>query len=165
MEQENNRFVKKRRTFLKCFKTGWSGYMTVEATLMIPIVLYVCIFIIYSGFFVYDRCVMKQDAYRAAMKAGSVYRQDGQEVYNTAWNALEELTVDKYIATQCHYEVSVQGKVCVTVQGEVEVPFKGLEKMTGVSSWKIEEKAESQCLNPVFFIRMCRQMITKQEEE
>lgn len=165
MEQENRMFFKKRGTFLKCFKTGWSGYMTVEATLMMPIVLYVCIFIIYSGFFMYDRCVMKQDAYRAAMKAGSMYRQDGQEVYNTAWDTLEKLTENKYIATQCYYEVSVQGKICVAVQGEVEVPFGGLEKMTGVSGWKIEEKVESQCLNPVFFIRMCRQIITKPEEE
>lgn len=141
------------------------GYMTVEATLIMPIVLYVCIFIIYSGFFLYDRCVMKMDAYRAVLRASSIYRQDSQAVYNTAWDMMETLTADKYIAAEYQYEIAVQGKVQVRICGQVEMPFRGIEDMTGVSVWSIEETAESKCLNPVLFIRTCRRLIEAPEEE
>ena len=141
------------------------GYLTVEAALIMPIVFYVCIFIIYSGFFLYDRCVMKQDAYRAVLRASSIYRQDGQEVYNAAWDMLESLTTNKYIATDCEYEVAVQRRVHVTIRGEIQVPFHGLAELTGASGWYIEETVESKCLNPVMFIRMCRQLIAAPEEE
>ena len=141
------------------------GYLTVEASLIMPIVFYVCVFIIYSGFFLYDRCVMKQDAYRAVLKASSIYRQDSQEVYNTAWDMLRNLTDQKYVAADCQYEVAVQRKVKVTVTGRIQMPFRGLEKMTDVSLWNIEETAESKCLNPVLWIRMCRQIIAAAREE
>ncbi|MBQ9135937.1 MAG: pilus assembly protein [Lachnospiraceae bacterium] len=141
------------------------GYMTVEATLIMPIVLYVCIFIIYSGFFLYDRCVMKMDAYRAVLRASSIYRQDSQAVYNMAWDTLDNLTGEKYIATDHQYEVAVQGKVQVRICGQVEMPFGGIEEMTGVSVWSIEETAESDCISPVLFIRTCRRLTEAPEEE
>lgn len=134
------------------------GYMTVEATLILPMVLYVCISIVYIGFFQYDRCVMKQDAYRAALAGSSIYRENGQEVYNASFVMLENIGVQKYIATDCSQKITVQGRVNVSMKGVVKVPFQGIKSLTGVSGWEIKERAQSKCLNPVIFIRMCRQI-------
>ncbi len=160
-DKKNTTAEKKRRLGSQSLE----GYMTVEATLIMLIVLYVCIFIIYSGFFLYDRCVIKQDAYRAVLRASSIYRQDSQAVYNTAWDMMETLTAEKYIAAEYQYEIAVQGKVQVKICGQVQMPFRGLIELTGVSAWNIEETAESKCLNPVLFIRTCRRLIEAPEEE
>ncbi|MCH5275606.1 MAG: pilus assembly protein [Lachnospiraceae bacterium] len=137
---------------------GWEAYLTVEAVLVFPTVLYVCIFIIYSGFYAYDRCVMGQDAYRAALRGSSLYRQDKQEVYNASEDTLRELMTDKYIAAECTFKIVVQQEVKVTIEGDTNMPFRGLELLAGTAEWSINEEAKSKCINPVFFIRMCRQL-------
>lgn len=134
------------------------AYMTLEATLIMPLVLYICIFIIYMGFYIYDRCIMKQDAYRAALKGSSQYVADNQEVYNEVYRSMENLKQDKYIATECNYEITVRERVMVSVKGCIKMPFRGIAQITGGGEWKIEEKAESRCINPVVFIRLCRDL-------
>lgn len=44
------------------------GYMTVEAALVLPVVLCAMVVLIYLGFFLYDRCAMEQDAYLHAQQ-------------------------------------------------------------------------------------------------
>ena len=137
---------------------GWEAYFTVEAVLVFPLALYICIFIIYSGFYIYDRCVIGQDAYRAALRGSSIYRQDNREVYNAAEDTLKMLMSDKYIAAECSYVIKVQQDADITTEGSTVMPFRGLALLTGQEDWHIKETAKSRCLNPVFFIRMCRQL-------
>lgn len=134
------------------------GYFTVEATLIMPIVLYVCVFIIYTGFYWYDRCLMRQDAYRAALAGSSIYRDDNQKVYNTVADTIARLAEDKYIATDYAVVITVQSKVNVAISGQIAMPFHGLAKLLGKEKWEISENVESKCINPVVFIRMCRML-------
>ena len=136
----------------------FAGYMTVEATLVMPVVLYLCVFIIYSGVFIYDRCVMKQDAYRAALRGSSISSEDNEEAYLSADKYLETIAAEKYIAAEYSYAVSVKDKVKVTVTGYIDVPFRGFLELTGRTGFTVAETAESKCFNPVLFIRMCRQL-------
>ncbi len=48
-----------------------NGYMTVEASLVIPLVLCIYVMIIKAGFWVYDRCVMSQDQYLLAFRSSN----------------------------------------------------------------------------------------------
>ncbi len=141
-----------------------AGYMTVEATLIMPVVLYLCIFILYSGFYLYDRCVMKQDAFRAALKGSSAYGQDNEEAYRVAWDLLEKNTSDKYIATTGKYEISVRDTVKVNINGYVDIPFWNLAEMVGTNGFEIAETVECRDYNPALFIRMCRQLAEKAEK-
>lgn len=137
---------------------GWEAYFTVEAVLIFPMALYICIFIIYSGFYIYDRCVISQDAYRAALRGSSLYKQDNNEVYDAAEGTLKTLMTDKYIAAECTFMIKVKQEVNITVEGSTVMPFRGLSLLTGREDWHIKEEAKSKCINPVFFIRMCRQL-------
>lgn len=44
------------------------GYMTVEATYIVPIVLVIYMMLIMCGFYLYDRCVISQDNYLLAFR-------------------------------------------------------------------------------------------------
>lgn len=134
------------------------GYFTVEATLIMPFVLYVCIFVVYTGFYLYDKCVMKQDAYRAALAGSSIYRDSNQKVYNAASDMVVRLASDKYIATDYSCTITVQRNVKVTLEGRLSQPFHGLASLIGKKKWVISESAESKCINPVVFVRMCHML-------
>lgn len=134
------------------------GYLTLEASLIMPLVLYVCIFIIYAGFYQYDRCIMQQDIYRAALRGSSLYGANQSERYRAAADMMEELTRDNYVAAEYRYEISVRNSVSIFMEGRIRMPFQGLAELTGAREWEIEETAESRRLDPVLFIRTCRQL-------
>lgn len=122
------------------------AYMTVEATLIVPFVMYISIFLLYLGFFQYDRCLIRQDAYRAALYGSSIYRGDNGKVYNVAFDRAEQITEEKYIGADCSVTVKVQNQVEVTLVGSSA------------------ESMSSKCINPVFFIRSCRQLLPEKAE-
>ena len=51
------------------------AYFTVEAAVIVPIVLFLFVMIIYMSFYLYDRCVMTQDfyilSYRQSLEKGT----------------------------------------------------------------------------------------------
>lgn len=55
------------------------GYMTVEATYIVPVVLVIYVMLILCGFYLYDRCVIAQDNYLIAFR-GSRFTE-GTENY------------------------------------------------------------------------------------
>ena len=50
-------------------KTG--GYFTVEAALLLPFVMMSIVFMIFLSFYCYDRCILEQCAYAAALRGSS----------------------------------------------------------------------------------------------
>ena len=140
-----------------------AAYMTLEATLIIPFVMCICVAIIYVGFYQYDRCLMRQDAYRAALFGSSIYRADNGEVYNAAYDKVSAESEGKYVGTDSMFSIAVQGDIIVTMKGEVAMPFRLLPDFQGGLEWEIEEYGKSTCLNPVFFIRSCRQILPDRE--
>lgn len=134
------------------------GYFTVEATMVMVLVLYVCISVICLGFFQYDRCLMQQDAYRAALRGSSVYKGDKLKVYTTTKQMLQEFENDKYVATRYDYIVSVKDSSKVWITGGVRMPFVGIIHFLKTIEWEIEASAESKLIDPVTFIKLCRQL-------
>lgn len=53
---------------------GLKGYMTVEAALIIPMVLCIIVILIYTSFFLYDRCLFAQDSYLLCLR--EAYRKE-----------------------------------------------------------------------------------------
>lgn len=140
-----------------------SGYFTVEATLIMMFVLYSCVFIIYVGFYQYNRCVMEQNAYRIALRASGFYRENNEEVMKVADQVADILCSDRYIALTCKHDIAVNTEVSVTLSGKMEFPGMLFQFMQGADKAELSIRKDSHCLNPVIFIRACRQL--KQLEE
>ena len=56
------------------------GYMTVEAALLMPMVLFSLFFIIFAGFFQYDRCIAEQDGKMIVVRASDMREKDEAKV-------------------------------------------------------------------------------------
>ena len=71
--------------------------MTVEATCLLPLVMFIIIFLIYIGFYMYDKCLAKQDNSRELIRLEQI-KWKSDEVIMAEYNELEsEWYYDKYI--------------------------------------------------------------------
>ena len=61
-------------------KNTLSGYMTVEAALLMPMVWFSLFFVMFAGFFLYDRCIAEQDSKIIVMRASEERETDEAKV-------------------------------------------------------------------------------------
>ena len=129
--------------------------MTVEVTMIFPLGLSVCILTAFFGVYVYNRCVIEQDAYRAAGTAVGMCGADSKTRYNAVWDRFLYLSEGKYILADFEYEVTVGKEVDVEVYARMRGPkiYGDLKKR----EWYcIQKEITMKIHNPVFFIRTCR---------
>lgn len=142
--------------YKKIYKKKVSGYMTLEAAFMIPWVIFLFVFLIYAGFYLYDKCVLFQDAYALCFR-GSIQKDEGSVVdYINAH--MEEQFGRKYFGVE-----NVSGSVekngqSVIVYGTctVKIPFQNFLTMAKSSGWQIQTEVKAQIINPTKVIRKCR---------
>lgn len=98
-----------------------SGYFTVEAALLLPFVMMIIVFMIFLSFYCYDRCILEQCAYAAALRGSSNRFANTQEAYEEAAGAAENLIEGKLFAVrEVNTTVRVSG-LAVTVSYECKV--------------------------------------------
>lgn len=132
------------------------GYMTLEAAFIIPWVIFIFVFLIYAAFYLYDKCVLFQDAYTVCFRASIQKEENGISDYLSSH--MESRFGRKYFgvgtvekrAEWSDKEVSVYG-AC-----SVKIPFGHFLTMAGKSGWQIQTQAKAQIMNPVKIIRRCR---------
>lgn len=71
------------------------GYLTVEASFIMPIVLSLYLLIILCGFYLYDRCVISQDNYLLAFR-GSRFTETDQNFGKVIYGDMEEKQPDVF---------------------------------------------------------------------
>lgn len=109
-----------------------------EAVYLIPIVLLLYFLIIVSGFYLYDRCVISQNCYLLAFRAG--HFSDSAENYGEVIYAdiPEEIDIsyirDRFSYQSDFYPYLGEGELEIKVQGEeVEVSVFGFNQLLSVS--------------------------------
>ena len=146
---------------------GNKGMMTVEASVVVPIIL----IIVVTELFLIDMSVVKSETMRLADEAADVWKTDGkladgtyksQQLLLRNKNFLQKnrrgqlisktrLRLQKRIATRLNiasldsYKVSISGdKVLVQASVRLGNPLLGGRKNTGIKGWifKCEEKAD-----------------------
>lgn len=101
------------------------AYFTVEAALVFPMVLLFMTVMIFLAFYSYDRCVLEQSAYEAALCGAGGHPDDADAAYEAAAEAAVRLVQDRLLALHdLQYSVSVTpGKVSVSYTCQVHMPF------------------------------------------
>ena len=137
------------------------AYFTVEAALLFPFVLGVLLFVIYSWFYQYDRCLMEQDMGALALRGCTMGIQNKEELMKQMKIQETQLYMDKYIAWQ-------QGKVRMKLEkdtfrvereGYLAFPFYSLDFGSTKNIWKTKAVYENHRISPVLFVRNCRKVI------
>lgn len=68
---------------------NWNGYFTVEASLVMPLVIMIYLLIILCGFYLYNRCVISQDNYLLAFR-GSRFTDAGTDYGEVIYDEMEK---------------------------------------------------------------------------
>lgn len=102
-----------------------AGYFTVEAALILPMVLLILTTMLFMGFYSYDRCILEQSAYEAALRGSSNRLSTQEEAFAEAESAAQSLLTEKVFAVSgLTYTVTVtQKSVTVAYECNVNVPF------------------------------------------
>lgn len=139
---------------------GENAYFTVEASLVLSIVFYTILFLIFTGFYQYNRCLLSQDTYRLALRGSQMLYADNEEVKARVKSEDAGWYYEKYAA--CHFkEKKIQvtkGKVIMEQTAEVKSPLFVLSKWMNNGMWEMETSAESVRISPVTVIRGCRKI-------
>lgn len=130
--------------------------MTVEAGFIMPWVIFLFVLLIYLNFYLYDKCVLFQDAYTVCFR-GSVQKEDNGAL-NYINAHMEKQFGKKYFGTGSVQGSAVQSGQEVRVYGtcSVKVPFAHFLTMAKKSGWQIRTEARAQIVNPTKIIRKCR---------
>ncbi|MBQ9990866.1 MAG: pilus assembly protein [Lachnospiraceae bacterium] len=134
-----------------------NAYMTVEASLIMPLVLLGIVFILFLGFYLYNVCILRQVAYTAALRGSLLTEGSNAEIEEYTEEQLMELVGNRLIAVEdMEYQVEVSlTKVKVKIFLQTYSPLTDLffEK---ASLWKFEDEAVAKRLDMVSFIRGIR---------
>lgn len=123
------------------------AYFTVEAAMIMPVVLMLLAFIFHLTFYMYNRCVVSQDTYLLAFRGSLCCDSEKEEVQQYVVNMSNKQYGNKYIGVKnFHSQVTAKQK---TVSVEV---FSNMN----LTNWSFEAKAEAERICPVACIRKWR---------
>lgn len=135
------------------------GYFTVEAALILPVVLLIFTTVLFLSFYIYDRCILEQSAYGAALRGSTNYYQRNEEAYMAAKRGAISLTEGKLVAaSSLENEVTVtERSVTVSYRCIVNMPFLSwLSNFTGDAGFTISVAKEVPRSRQVRLIRIFR---------
>ena len=149
--RNNKENVKKRKQYKNI-----GGYMTLEAAFIIPWTIFMFVFLIYASFYLYDKCVLFQDAYTVCFRASVQKEENGVSDYLSSH--MEERFGRKYFGVGKVEKNAQQSDKEVRVYGacSVKVPFSFFLTMPNAGGWQIQTEAKAQIINPTKVIRKCR---------
>lgn len=138
------------------------GYMTVEAALILPMVLCIYVILIYTGYFLYDRCVATQDAYvlcfrESIHKDSSLWSYPDGSVVRDQENAQ---VGDKYLAVKgCSTEVTTErAMIRYSGEGSVAPPLFGDSPIMPENIWTFRYGMSARHTDPPLHIRKARRI-------
>lgn len=171
-------------------KMNNKGMMTVEAAVIVPIILIIVMVQMFFCLFLIDMSVAKSEALRLADETADVWKTDGELVdgrYKAGQllsrnkkflckNARRQLTskaktrLTARISTRLNRALLGQSKVSISgdtvsanVTLQLSIPFWGSQKYTGISGWIFHCKGEATISNEEEILR--KEMTKKSDKK
>lgn len=140
-----------------------NAYFTVEACLVLPLVMSATLLGIYLFCFQYDRCLLEQDLGSLALWSSSVAEQkagDAAEMERLIRQRTAEINQDKYVAWRMSdTEIRLEhNHIIVSGGGGLTFPVPGWNLWNDSSFWKAKTSFQNARRSPVFYIRQYRRM-------
>ncbi len=121
-----------------------SAYMTVEASLIMPVVLIVYLLLIQYCLWIYDRCVLEQDMAAVLLRCNNTNEEAWQQIY-------KEWDREKYIW------IIPEKPILQQKAGKLKL----IEAADGGTLGEIQVHYEAQQVSPISWLRMKRQFVQK----
>lgn len=140
------------------------AYFTVEAAILYPVVLGVIMLMMYLLFFQYDRCLMEQDMGRAAVRGGSRWMQEKEELNRQLQEKELFFDTEKYIAWESELPEWKLEKNQVTVEQTGRMPYPFSAIVGAPRYWSAKASFQVNRNDPVNILRNYRRYQEKTEE-
>lgn len=146
----------------KIWETVCRGSFTVEASLLMPLVIAVFLFIIYLGFYLHDACVLRQNAYLISQKAGQISQRDAGQVRGRIQELVSTEAEHALLAAKVEgYSVEPgRDTIRVAIKGSMQFGRFGILKNIFQGRGGLEVSQETELARPVTFIRNCRKAVS-----
>lgn len=125
-----------------------------------PVVWFCIFFLIFAGFFLYDRCIAEQDGRMIVLRATELRGKDEVEVIRTVLGKGElagnkKLLFSRGVRRELHV---TDKKANVKISGGVNTILSSLIKAEELSVFAYTSQYEAKKYDPVGFIRTCRRI-------
>ena len=116
------------------------AYFTVEAALVVPVVLCIFVMVLYLAFYLYDRCVISQDCYILGYRQG-IWKGTEERAQNQ--DARIQIGKKVFMLERLETDVSKGGTVRVRANASMAPPLFGFDLFMRQRRWLlgVEEKA------------------------
>ncbi len=136
------------------------AYLTVEAVLVLPIVIGSVLFVLYLMFFQYDRCLMEHNTGVLALRACTLQMDDREDLMRVLMEQSEGEDVGYLAWSMGEAVIEFKGnRMRVTRIGELKYPFYGWLSSHLDAQWESGVCYENHRTEPVNFIRNCRKIV------
>lgn len=136
-----------------------AAYFTVEASLILPMVMLFTVMMIFLSFYGYDRCILEHSAYEAALRGTHSHIRTAGEAQKQAQTAAGRLVDGKLFAIKdFSYDVSADAdRVTVTYHCSVNMPFiTWLGEYVSNIDMTMDISRSAKRLRPARTVRDCR---------
>lgn len=142
---------------------GQNAYFTVEAALVLPLVISAMLLVTYLFCYQYDRCLLEQDMGSLALWSSSTasgYVEDTEELNKLLQHHAADIYQGKYVAWKStKVEVRLEkNQVSVSGSGELTFPVPGWNLWNNSSHWEAKTSFQNSRPSPVFYIRQYRKL-------
>lgn len=136
------------------------AYLTVEAALVIPLVISVLTMTVFLFVYQYDRCLMEQDMGMLALYAGTLATEDMNEMKKQIVRRAAERYTDKYLFwTQEKIDINVRkDRVEIVGEGSAAMPLPEWNLLNSQKGWSAKVIRRMSRLSPADFIRLARRI-------
>ena len=140
-----------------------NAYFTVEAALVLPLVINVMLLITYLFCFQYDRCLLEQDMGALALwssAATSGYTEDTEDLNMLLAQRAANVYQGKYVAWKnTNAEIRLEkNQISVSGSGELTFPIPEWNLWNDSSHWEARTSFQNSRRSPVFYIRQYRKL-------
>ncbi len=149
--------------YKKLTRVSSGAFFTVEAAILYPAVLTVIVLMVYLLLFQYDRCLLEQDAGRAAVQSAGKWTLTKAELDECIQKETMHFDEDKYIAWEgedAQWKLE-KNDVVVEKTGRLKYPFFGMG--TTEKYWSAKASFRVDRSSPVFYLRRIMPVKNKTE--
>lgn len=137
-----------------------NAFFTVEAAMVVPLVLSAILAAVSLFIFQYDRCLMEQDMGAQILKAASVMARTNEELTEKIQAQTAGLYRNKYVAWDIiMLDVKIKkGVIEASGEGNFRFPMPDWNLWNRENNWSVRAEYKARRISPITFIRNCRKI-------
>jgi len=130
------------------------GYMTVEASVIMPLLVMIILFMVIFCFYLYNNCVVFQDCYISALRGSQIMDSNSSEIKSKVEVYISELLDNQVYEYEKNSTVEVSAlSVKVAAKSSVSNMFHSIG-IYNKSSMDTDKSGEAARIDPTLIIRM-----------